>query len=161
MKMDAETVFNAVVKLLSAIPGSGVHDIPSGRDVTIMADESYSTVTRAQVVRMMKSNPLLSPANLDPGDELADCDDFAMQLKAALTARARQDNLASGSYHPPPAIGIIFSMNHALSVFVGLDSNGNPTAMLVDASRREQPITGEPTEAGTLLKKMPVRFIYI
>jgi hypothetical protein len=161
MEMDAETAFEAVLKLLKAIPDSGVHDIPSGQDITIMADENYSTVTRSQVTGMMKTNPLLSPTNVKPGDELADCDDFALQLKAALTARARQDNLATGTYNLPPAIGIIFSMNHALSVFVTLDANGDPVAMLADASRPDQPMTGDPGEAAALLLKLPVRFVYI
>lgn len=162
MNVDANTAFEAVVILLSAVPGSGVQDIPSGRELTIMADENYSTVTQAQIKRMMKSNPLLSPPiNVDPNDELDDCDDFALQLKAALTARARQDYLASGTYNPPPAIGIIFSMNHAISVFVDVDANGNPIAMLADASASDQPITGNPNMASSLLKKLPVRFIYI
>jgi hypothetical protein len=109
----------------------------------------------------MSSHPLLSPANVKPGDELVDCDDFAMQLKAALTARARQDNQMSGSYNPPPAIGIIFTMDHALSVFVTTDGNGGIVAMLADASDPEQPMISDAAEAVRLLKTLPVRFIYI
>ena len=161
MKMDAETAFQAVVNLLAAIPASGVQDLPAGRQVTIMADEEYSTVTRTQIKGTMSTHPLLSPANVKEGDELADCDDFAMQLKAALTARARQDNQTSGIYNPPPAIGIIFSMDHALSVFVTMDGNGGIVAMLADATAPDQPITNDPAEATKLLKTLPVRFIYV
>lgn len=159
--MDAETAFQTVVKLLAAIPGSGIQDLPSGRQITIMADEEYSTVTRIQIKGMMSTNPLLSPSSAKPGDELVDCDDFALQLKAAVTARVRQDNQTTGTYIPPPAIGIIFTMFHALSVFVTMDRNGGFVAMLADASDPNQPITGNPTEAATLLKTLPVRFIYI
>ena len=161
MRIDADTALQTVVNLLAAIPGSGIQDLPSGRQVTIMADEEYSTVTRAQVKGMMSTHPLLSPTLVKPGDELADCDDFALQLKAALTARARQDNQASGSYSPPPALGIIFTMDHALSVFVTLDGNGGVVAMLADASDPDQPITSNPAETAKLLKTLPVRFIYV
>lgn len=161
MRMDADTAFQAVVNLLTAIPGSGIQDLPSGRQITIMADEEYSTVTRIQIKGMMSTNPLLSPTSAKPGDELVDCDDFALQLKAAVTARARLDNQTTGTYGPPPAIGIIFTMDHALNVFVTTDRNGGIVAMLADASDPDQPITNNPAEATTLLKTLPVRFIYV
>ena len=161
MRMDAETTFQAVVKLLAEISGSGIQDLPSGRLITIMVDEEYSTVTRIQIKGTMRTNPLLSPSNAKPGDELVDCDDFALQLKAAVTSRVRLENQTTGTYSPPPAIGIIFTMYHALSVFVTSDRNGGTVAMLADASDPNQPITSNPTEAATLLKTLPVRFIYI
>jgi hypothetical protein len=161
MRLDADTAFQAVVNLLAAIPGSGIQDIPSGRQVTIMADEEYSTVTRSLIKGMMNTNPLLSPTSAEEVHELADCDDFALQFKAGLTARFRQDNLASGIYNPPPAIGIIFTMDHALNVFVTTDGKGGVLAMLADASDPDQPITDDPADAASLLKTLPVRFIYM
>ena len=160
MKLEALSVLDAITEFFATIPESGITDLPSAQIRSFFADNDYATLAQARVTEIIKSNPLLVPIGIDPADELADCDDFALQLKAAVIARARMDNLNAGVYVPPPAIGIVVTMNHALNAFVTL-RQGTPTVMLVDASHPDQPITADPVKAVQLLKQLPIRFIYI
>ncbi len=160
MRLEALSVLNAVTSFFAAIPDSGIDDLPSAQQRSFFADNEYSSVPRARVDEVLRSHPLLVPIGIDPADELADCDDFALQLKAALIARARMDNLGSGIYAPPPAVGIIFTMSHALNVVVTV-AHGVPATMVVDASHPDQPMTTDPAEAALLLRLLPIRLIYI
>jgi hypothetical protein len=107
----------------------------------------------------MKSHPLLVPPNLE-GAEIADCDDFALQMKATLTALRRTENLAQGSDRSPPAIAIVVADQHALTAFI--TANGADLALaLADASDPTRPISDAPDDATRLFKYEPaIQLIY-
>ncbi|MFA5203186.1 MAG: hypothetical protein WC708_02180 [Lentisphaeria bacterium] len=183
MKIDAKTALRSVENLLTAIGGSGVNALTES-GMFVMVDESYSTVTPQEVKTMMANSPLTASiakrlsvpqeiktmmANSPPrpptikmlADELGDCDDFALHLKAVMAARTRRDNMMNGTDTPPPAFGIIFSQDHALNVFVTTDERGGIYTMLSDASDPNRPITADPNKATQMLKTLPVRIVYM
>lgn len=158
--VDAGRLQALVVDLFSRVPGSGLESA-SGQDRCILlVDNVYAPVTRTDVDRIARADPLLVPAPENAQGELDDCDDYALHMKAALTTLFRQRRAASAADFGPPAVGIVISEVHAVNAFVSM-VNGDATLFLIDTSRPNRPVTKEPDQVAALLLQRPaVRLIY-
>lgn len=158
-EINSDTILSLIVDFFSKVPGSGIDDIVSAGNKCIFVDTSYSSVAKAEVDRIMKSDPSMVPPAVD-GTELGDCDDYALQVKATLTSLRRTQNIIQGGDKSPPAIAIVVAEQHALTAFI-TGSEGNLSLVLADASVKSQPISDDPGDATELLKYNPIiKLIY-
>ena len=109
----------------------------------------------------MRSHLGLIPRHpADAGEEILDCDDYALQLKTVLTVLTREWGAVNGRNAYPPAVGIVLTATHAVSLFVS-GSRAGPKVWIADASRAGQPVIGDPDAGRRLLQALPVRLIYM
>jgi len=126
----------------------------------VLVDDSYSPVSRDDLLAIAKDNPL----NVPPGTlktQLTDCDDYALQLKAIAMANCRQRHITDSGQPLPPAIAIVISQNHAVNLFVEQDSEGNNSLCFLDASTPGFPMGSEPEQAEQIMKQPPLKLIYM
>ena len=149
--------------LLEFFSSLGACEIATMVDLKIkvmLVDDSYSSISRDEIRSLARGNPLLAP----PGDaitQITDCDDYALGLKDAAVKLFRQRSSAGRVALVPPAIAIVISQNHAVNLFIEQDARGKNTVWFIDASTPKLPITNDPAQAARLLKKQPVKLIYM
>ena len=142
------------------VPDSGITSISNARRRSVIVDNKYSAVTRNEILEIIKTNPLLVP-NTQPNEtnELNDCDDYALQLKALTTALYRQRMLA-GEVLFPPAVGIVVTQNHALNLVITA-SQKELELSIIDPSETNPTFLNDPAQCQQVLKTLPISIIYI
>jgi len=145
----------------NAIPDCGIKTLTDVRRVSVLVDNSYSSLKKAEIISMINSSPLLvGAAEMSTDSELFDCDDYALQLKASLTALFRTKRLLTGTI-APPAVGIVITQKHALNIVICESSNAKPEIFLVDPSLKSPKMVSDSSASSELLKTLPVSLIYI
>jgi len=153
----AERIRELLLDFFAGVPGAGFLDRARAAGRICLTDHTYSPVSRAEIRRVATENPL--PA-ASPPDELNDCDDFALHIKASLMAR-RRGGTRPRAPRAPPAVGMVIAERHAVNLFVSAVSGGLRVS-LFDAGRPGLPVAATPEDAGELLLEPPViRWIYL
>jgi hypothetical protein len=151
-------MIDLILEFFSKIPGSGFGNRDDGAERICVSDHLYATVSRAEITRVNKTFPL-STTDETPRDELHDCDDYALHLKAMLMAVWRKGNRKSAS-GSPPALGLLITETHALNIFV-TSSGGKPKVMLCDVSNGKPIFAANASDATELMMHPPVvRWVY-
>lgn len=144
------------------ISDSGISSIPNVTRRSIIVDNQYSLVSKDEIMGVIKSNPLMITSSLIAGNnELFDCDDYALQLKALITALYRQRFLSGNAALFPPAIGIVITQSHAINLIITKSQNGRPILSLIDPSESSPAFLDNPSQSLQALKTLPVAMIYI
>jgi hypothetical protein len=149
--------------ILDFFSSLGACEISTMADVRIkvmLVDDVYSPISRDEILALLRGNPLPAPAG-DAKTQITDCDDYALQLKGAAVKLFRQRYCTGAGQPAPPAVAIVISQNHALNLFIEQDAQGANRIWLIDASAPELPITHDPAKAARMLKKPPVKLIYM
>jgi hypothetical protein len=123
-----------------------------------IVDGAYSKVSVSDVQAVVQTNPLLQYVE-SLGQEINDCDDYSLQFKGALTALYRQRMHATQQVINPPAVGMIFTENHALNIIIGADDQ----VYLFDTMTASPSLTGLENKETclALMRQTNVRHIYI
>jgi hypothetical protein len=149
--------------LLGFFSSLGACEIATMADLKIKAmlvDDWYSPISKEEILTLARCNLLLAkPAAAKT--QITDCDDFAMQLKSEAHALYRRSCFTGTAAPVPPAVAIVISQNHAVNLFIEQDDKGKNSIWCIDASRPELSITNDPAQAARLLKKPPVKLIYM
>ncbi|MBN2106910.1 MAG: hypothetical protein JW832_05740 [Deltaproteobacteria bacterium] len=149
--------------LLEFFSSLGAYEIATMADLKIkvmLVDDWYTPIAKEEILTLARCNLLLSqPAAAKT--QLADRDDSAMQLKSEANALYRHGTYACTAAPVPPAVAIVISQNHALNLFIEQDDQGKNTTWCIDASTPKLPITSDPAQAARMLKKPPVKLIYM
>jgi hypothetical protein len=162
MELKKDKIYKLLRDFFQRISGSGIKIIPDVYGRSVLADDVYNTVTQQEVMASINSNPLLVPNHsLSANEELFDCDDRALQLKASMMALYRQRALASNNRGYPPAIGMVFSMSHVLNIVVCEAANDGFEVFLIDPSQSSPAFINEPEQSAKALGTLPIQFIYI
>lgn len=162
MEITKESIPNMLRDFFKTIPDSGITTITHAMKRSIVVDNKYSPVSQKEILGIIKSNPLLVASSLvDANDELIDCDDYALQLKALATTLYRQRMLSGSVTLFPPAIGIIITQNHALNLVVTESKESNPELSLIDPSEKSPRFLNNPAQCAQALKILPIAMIYI
>lgn len=159
MDINSDDFLLLIKDFFKDIPDSGIRTLPQATKICRMVDNVYSLVSIEDVTSVIKYHPLLNDNKIPANAEILDCDDFAMQLKAALTAFYRTKSV-SGNVMPPPAIGIVITQNHALNLFLS-SVNEEKQIFLIDPSLKIPLPVSELDMATTLLKTLPLTLIYV
>lgn len=126
----------------------------------MLLDDCYSPISRDEILTLAKRNPL--PAlPCAAKTQITDCDDYALQLKAVAAALYRQLSFAGRAEPVPPAVAIVISQNHAVNIFIEQDAQGKNSIWVIDTSTPGLPITNDPAQAARMMKKPPVKLIYM
>lgn len=162
MQISSESVPGLILDFFRQIPDSGIRTINSAQRKSLRVDNAYSTVPKSDVRKVIETNPLIMPpVQGQTNPEVADCDDYALQLKAALTALNRQKMINTGKVILPPAIGIVITQNHVVNLVVCGNTGDAKSVFLIDPSMQKPTLVNDPTESASLLKTLPVRIIYL
>ncbi|MDN3639640.1 hypothetical protein QWY82_12620 [Simiduia curdlanivorans] len=123
-----------------------------------IVDGLYSQVDLLDIQAVVQTNPLLQYVE-SLGQEINDCDDYALQFKGALTALYRQRMHARQQVINPPAVGMMFTESHALNIIVGTDDQ----VYLIDTMTASPSLKGlEDKEAClSLMRQTNLQHIYI
>lgn len=124
------------------------------------SDQTYFPVPLSIVASLMRATPLPPPTLSGDPPELADCDDYALSLKVALAHWFRDYKRARNVDLPPPAIGTVFTQNHALCLILTRHTSGKLVAGVCDPSHPDFPIrfTIDP-QTLALFQTPPIRLI--
>lgn len=161
MDVTNENLIQLIHDFFGVIPDCGIKNLTDARRISVIVDNSYSTLKKGEIISTLKSTPLLAgEAELSNNSELFDCDDYALQLKATLTGLYRTKRLLTGMI-APPAVGIVITQNHALNIVVCESNGANPEIFLVDPSVKSPKLIGDPSASLELLKTLPVSLIYL
>jgi len=161
MDLTPESVKSLIFGFFSKIEYSGIESVDQANDIACLVDDVYTTVKQSEVIGTIKASPLLvGVAESLDGTELFDCDDYALQLKASLTALYRTKRKTDDRIQPP-AIGIIVSKSHALNVVICESTDNKPSLFLIDPSVKYPKLMSDPDSAATLLQTLPVVLIYM
>ena len=152
-------------RLLEFFSSLGACEIATMVDLKIkvmLVDDCYSPISREEILTLARGNPLLAP----PGaakTQITDCDDYALQLKrcGSTPCIARAVITTAEAAPVPPAVAIVISQNHAVNLFIEQDGQGKNSIWFIDASTPELPITNDPAQAARMMKKPPVKLIYM
>lgn len=160
MEITKETFPMVIRDFFKKIPDSGIKTILNARRKSIIVDNKYSAVSQNEILGIIKSNPLLvANSQMDENNELNDCDDYALQLKALTTALYRQRMLSDGTLFPP-AVGIVITQNHALNLVI-TESEGGVKLSIIDPSETEPRFIDDPSQCLQAMKTLPIAMIYI
>lgn len=161
MDVSKDQLIPFIRDFFSAISDCGIRNLADTRRVSVLVDNTYVALRKSEIMSMLKSSPLLVGAaeRLD-NSELFDCDDYALQLKASLTALFRAKRLLDDTI-APPAIGIVITQNHALNIVLCGSSDSDLAIFLVDPSLKSPQLVNDPTASSGLLKTLPITLIYI
>ena len=111
----------------------------------------------------MKSILNTHPMLISPPDHLAselnDCDDYALQFKAAFAATYRQRALMTQSPLKPPAVGMVITQSHVVNIVLTKGSDNKPKAFLIDPMVHSPKLIDDPDQCTSCLKST-VNFIY-
>lgn len=144
-----------------AIPYCGITDLALTEEFSVLVDDVYCTLKKTEIMSMLNSSPLLvGSAEISDNSDLFDCDDYALQLKASLTALFRAKRLLADTIYPP-AIGIVITQNHALNIVLCESNNSDLEIFLVDASLDTPKMVSNPSASSVLLRTLPIKLIYI
>jgi hypothetical protein len=144
------------------IPDSGIQSIPDAIERSVIVDNIYSTTNQTELLGIISANPLLVPHDqMSANIELLDCDDYALQLKASITALYRQKMVATNSPIYPPAVGIVITQNHALNLMISETETGSREVYLIDPSSDSPTFINDPEQSAQALKMLPIKMIYI
>ena len=128
----------------------------------MIVDNAYNTVLKSEVTTTIKTNPLIaSPIQGQDNPEIADCDDYALQLKASLTALYRQKMINTGKVILPPAIGIVITQNHVVNLVFWANPDSTVGVFLIDPSVQKPVLVSDSGESAALLKTLPVKMVYL
>lgn len=142
------------------IPETGLTTKSAVRKKSLIVDNLYSLVDKEILKSVVIGNPLLNfPASMQ-GQEVLDCDDYALQLKAAMNSLGRQSVL-SGELVYPPAVGMVITQNHALNIVVTKWGENGKRVFLIDTMVESPKLEANKDACRSLLKLMPIKFIYI
>jgi hypothetical protein len=139
------------------------YEITTMEDVktkVMLVDDSYSPISGDELRSFARGNPLMA----QPGGaktQITDCDDYALQLKAAATVQYRQRYFSGTASPLPPAVAIVISQNHVVNLFVEQDGQGKNSIWFIDASTPDMQTTNDPAQAVQMMKKPPVTLIYM
>lgn len=162
MQISKDEIPRLIFDFFRAIPDSGIQRISDARRKSIIVDNAYSFVSKVEINTIVKTNPLILPPIQDQDTpEIADCDDYALQLKASLTALYRQKMISTGKMILPPAIGIVITQNHALNLAICKAPQNTPSIFLIDPSLQKAFLTNDVDKSISLLKKLPVHIVYL
>ncbi|MCG7540950.1 hypothetical protein [Pseudoalteromonas sp. OF7H-1] len=152
---DIATRFFDFFKALNLTANNGKYEFYAKM---FIVDDLYSQVNPLDIQAVVRTNPLLQYVE-SLGQEINDCDDYALQFKGALTALYRQRMHAQRQVINPPAVGMVFTENHALNIVIGTDDQ----VYLFDTMTAAPSLIGlENKEAClALLRQTNVRHIYI
>tara|TARA_R110001583_G_scaffold195475_1_gene374037 strand:+ start:162 stop:635 length:474 start_codon:yes stop_codon:yes gene_type:complete len=125
----------------------------------LVTDNVYSHVDMDDLAAVIRTNPLLQYVDR-LHEEINDCDDYALQLKAAMAALYRHRAYSAGQTVYPPAVAIIITEYHALNLIV-VNHEGEYQVYIVDTMMSQPAITQDPTEAWLLMKQGSVTNVYI
>lgn len=159
MDINSDDFLGLIKDFFKDIPDSGIRTLPQADKICRMVDNVYSLVSIDDVNSMIKYHPLLHDNTIPDNAEILDCDDFALQLKAALTAFCRTKTV-NGDIMKPPAIAIVITQNHALNLFLS-NVNDEKQIFLIDPSLKTPVPVSEIDMATTLLKTLPLTLIYV
>lgn len=162
MQISKDKIPRLVSDFFKKIPDSGINSITSARQKSVLVDNTYSLVFKNEIQNIIRTNPLIVPpienhVNL----EISDCDDYALQLKASLTALYRQNMINSGKIIMPPAIGIVITQNHAINIVLCRGSENSSKIFLIDPNEKNPVLTDDSEESASLLKTLPIRLLYL
>ena len=149
--------------LLGFFSSLGAYEIATMADLKIkvmLVDDCYTPIAKEEILTLARCNLLLSqPAAVKT--QLTDCDDSAMQLKSEANALYRHSTYAGTAAPVPPAVAIVISQNHAVNLFIDQDDKGKNSIWCIDASKPELSVTKDPAQAARMMKKPPVKLIYM
>tara|TARA_R110000868_G_scaffold17494_8_gene76674 strand:+ start:804 stop:1295 length:492 start_codon:yes stop_codon:yes gene_type:complete len=127
----------------------------------VIVDGRYSSIEITTIEAMLISNPLLQSVPI--GQEINDCDDFALQVKSSITSLVRQRAVQQHATLFPPAVGILLTPRHALNIIICHQDN-DPTnfgVFLLDAMKPGKGLISSPKEAKELMLQPEISLIYI
>ena len=162
MEIPSESIKQLLEDFFAEIPDSGIESEVDVDERSVIVDSFYTPVTEAEVFEVLRTNPLLVPPQTDhsPG-ELFDCDDYALQFKASITALYRQKKLVGNIELHPPAVGIVISQKHALNIGVFEAESDEPRIFIIDPSAPVPVMLKDPQSSIEALKMPPIKLIYI
>jgi hypothetical protein len=161
MDVSKDSLIPLLRDFFKAIPDCGIKTLVDTRRVSVLVDNTYSVLKKAEIMGMLKSSPLLAgAAEGSENSELFDCDDYALQLKASLTALFRTKRLLVRMV-APPAIGVVITQNHALNIVLCESNDAGSEILLVDPSLKSPKMVSDPSASSELLKTLPISLIYI
>jgi hypothetical protein len=108
-----------------------------------------------------KERHIVPPIQNQTNPDIADGDDYALQLKASLTALNRQKMISTGKIILPPAIGIVITKNHVVNLIICGNTADTISVFLIDPSMQKPTLVNDPDESALLLKTLPVKIIYL
>lgn len=112
---------------------------------TIIADRYYCGLSPGFALNAILTDPVLSsPSSYQP--DIFDCDDYVLHLKTKLGLYAATQRLPA-----PPAIGYVFTTDHALSFCV--DDAG--VLFLINTQSANHAIVSDPADFATFLELYP------
>ena len=162
MDISKDSVQRFIYTFFKTIPNSGIRTLNQAGRKSILVDNVYSCVAKTEIENILQTNPLLiPPIQNQENPEIADCDDYALQLKASLTVLYRQKMISTGQIIYPPAVGIVITQNHALNIVICESLPDSQGIYLVDPSMREPYLTENVEESVSLLKILPINTIYL
>lgn len=162
MEISKDSLPKLIRDFFKKIPDSGIKSISNARRRSVIVDNIYSTTSQAELLGVIKTNPLLVPySQRSDNNELVDCDDFALQLKASITALYRQKMLTTNLPIFPPAVGIVVSQNHALNLMISNTETGSIEIYLIDPSSDSPTFINDAEQSAEALKMLPIDMIYI
>ena len=160
MEITKEALPMMLRDFFKTIPDSGITTISNVRRRSVIVDNIYNTVSPDEILGIINSNPLLvTNSQLNVDNELSDCDDYALQLKALTTALYRQRMLSDETLFPP-AVGIIITQNHALNLVL-TESDDGIRLSVIDPSETNPAFLDDPLQCQQALKVLPISLIYI
>jgi hypothetical protein len=162
MQISKDRAPRLILDFFKEIPGSGIRSISFAKRKSVIVDNAYDTVSKSEVKRIIETNPLIvPPIQSQTNLEIADCDDYALQLKASLTALNRQKMISTGTIVLPPAIGIVITQNHVVNLVICGNTADTTGIFLIDPSMQKPTLVNDPAESASLLKTLPVKIIYL
>lgn len=142
------------------ITETGFNSLTAVRKNILIVDNAYQLVDKDLLRSVIIANPLLNfPATMQ-GQEVLDCDDYALQLKTSMNSLNRQ-SILSGQAAYPPAIGMVITQNHALNVVISKWGENGKRVFLIDTMSESPKLVSNKDECRSLLKLMPIKFVYI
>lgn len=142
------------------IPETGLTSKSAVRKKSLIVDNVYDLVNKEILRSVVIGNPLLSFPVAMQGQEVLDCDDYALQLKAAMNSLGR-NRMLSGETVYPPAVGMVITQNHALNIVVTKWGESGKRVFLIDTMEESPKLESNKDACRSLLKLMPIKFIYI
>ena len=152
--ISAEAINSLIFEFFSSLEDYQMSSMEDLDTKVMLLDDSYGPVSREDMLAIAKDNPLKLPLKSQKTD-LTDCDDYALQLKAIATARARQLYIVGEARPLPPAVGIVICNEHVINMFVEQGSDGAHSICFMDASTPGAPLATAPEEAARIMKKPP------
>lgn len=161
MNLSNDDIYPLLRDFFKKIPDSGIKTLPNLHKLSRVVDNNYSIITKSEVINTIKTNPLFIINNSLPKNaEIADCDDYALQLKSAITSLYRAKSKI-GNVLAPPAVGIVITQDHAVNIVICQTTENSYEVLLIDPSNDSPQFVSDVESLLTVLKKLPISLIYI